>query len=670
MDRRSIGLIGAVVALVLFFAVNVLANATLRTARVDLTAEKLFTLSEGSRSIARDLDEPIRLYLYVSQAQAREIPTIKDYADRVRDVLESYVLHADGNLILEVIDPEPFSEEEEEAVREGVAAIPLGTGDPLYFGLVGTNATDDREVIPFFDPFDQDKERFLEYDISRLIYSLAHPEKKKVAVLSSLPIDGGPPTNPFTPQPHPRWKFLDQLESFFDVEVLETDVEEIAGDVDVLLLVHPRDLGDATLYAIDQYVMRGGNLIAFVDPHCEEDQSANDPNNPMAQFGASRASDLNRLFQAWGFEEVPNKAVGDRQHALGVSINERNRRVAVDYVIWMRLGQESFDETDAITSHLDQIMMAAPGFLRPTPDAETEFTPLIQSSEDSMEIDVGRLQFQPDPKGLLASFVSGNQALTLAARISGPAKSAFASGKPGAATAAEEDDGHDHAGELEEDGSEAGTNGNGADGATGDEGAGDEAAGADGHLAASEGSIHVIAVADADMLADRWWVEEQRLAGLSLGFAKTSDNVDFTINAIENLLGGDELISIRARGRFSRPFGRVQELERAAREEHISQETELNRQLQEAQRRINKLQREKSPDSALILSPAQQEELAKLRAAEIETKRKLREVQHSLRKEIDGLGTRLKWLNIALIPVLVSAAAIALGAWRIQRRGT
>ena len=288
-----------------------------------------------------------------------------------------------------------------------------------------------------------------------------------------------------------------------------------------------------------------------------------------------------------------------------------------------------------------------------------------------MEIDVGRLQFQPDPKGLLASFVSGNQALTLAARVSGPAKSAFADGRPGGAAAVEDE--HDHDGASDEhdhDSDDDSGAEEGADGEGPEAGDADAAAGGAGHLAASEGPIQLIAVADADMLADRWWVQEQRLAGLSLGFSKTSDNVDFLINAIENLLGGDELISIRARGRFSRPFGRVEELERAAREEHISQETELNRQLQEAQRRINELQREKSPDSALILSPEQQDELVKLRAAEIETKRKLREVQHSLRREIDGLGTRLKWLNIALIPVLVSAAAIALGAWRIQRRGT
>ena len=417
----------------------------------------------------------------------------------------------------------------------------------------------------------------------------------------------------------------------------------------MLVLIHPRELSESTLYAIDQFVLRGGNLVAFVDPHCEEDQSAVDPTNPMSQFGASRSSDLNRLFQAWGFESIPNKVVGDRQNALRVQVpDDRGQRTPIDYVVWQELVRENIDEEDPVTSLLTRILLAAPGALRPTAEATTTFVPLLSSSEDSMEIDVGRLQFRPDPKGLLASFVPGYQPLTFAARVTGEVETAFPDGRP--ADAGEgEDSAADSDGDVEGEG----------------DGESDLM-----HLERSSGPIHVVAVADADMLSDRWWLTEQQLMGLSLGMKKSSDNADFLVNCIENLLGGEELISIRARGGYSRPFGRVEDLQKEAEQNYLSQQVELERRLQETEQRINTLQSEKSPDSALILSPEQEAELARAQEDMLETKRKLRDVRHELRKDIESLGTRLKWINILLIPALVSAAAVALGTLRIRRRGT
>jgi len=642
MNKLSVGLFGAIIAIVLFFGINVLANAALRNVRVDLTQEKLYTLSEGSRNIARKVDEPILLYFFYSEAGGRQYPQIKDYAGRVRDVLDEFVAHSDGNLILEVINPEPFSEEEERAVREGILALPLRSGDPLYFGLVGTNATDEREVMPYFDAFDPAKQRFLEYELSRLIYTLAHPDKNKLAVLSSLPIQGAPPDpmmqmQGLPPQGPPPWKILAHLGQFFETQVLEATATEVPADTDVLVLIHPKDLSDATLYAIDQYVLAGGKLVAFVDPHCEEDPAGQ--RNPMQQQQApvSAASDLNRLFQAWGFEMVPSKVAGDRQNALRVQYQDGQGRMKEGpFVVWLGLSEDDVDPEDAITSRLDLgLRLNSPGVLRATANAETSFAALAQTSEESMEIDAAMLQFRPNPDSLMRNFVPGFQRLTLAARVTGEVASAFPDGDPAVTAPAPEDAAE-----------ETDT----------------------GHLARSNGSINVVAVADVDMLADRQWVQEQRLMNISLGFTKLSDNGDFLVNAVEHLLGGSDLISIQSRGNYARPFDRVDQIRLDAEQRFRSEEMELERRLQEVSRRIQELQSEGAPGGTVLVPEDLVAQIAQARQDELDTKRELRNVQLNMRKDIERLGSRLKLMNIGLIPLLVSAAAIALGAWRVQRR--
>jgi len=642
MEKRSIGLIAAIIAIVLFFGVNVLANAALRSVRVDLTEEQLYTLSEGSKNIARDVDEPIRLYFFYSESGGRQYPLIKDYAGRVRDVLDEFVANSDGNLILEIIDPEPYSEAEEQAVREGILPMPLPSGDPLYFGLVGTNATDDREVMPYLDAFDPAKQRFLEYELSRMIYTLANPDKNRVAILSSLPLEGMP-QNPMMQQQQgpPPWKILAHLNRFFDTVMMAPTDTEIPADTDVLVVIHPKDLSNATLFAIDQYVLGGGKLIAFVDPHCEADPAGQQ--NPMQpQPGASAASDLNRLFQSWGFEMVTSKVAGDRKNALRVQYQDGQRLKEGPFVVWLQLGEDALDPEDAITSRPDLgLRMNSPGILQPLPDAKTTFTPLVQTSEESMEIDGGMLLFRPNPDALMRNFVPGFQKLTLAARITGEARTAFPEGDPAGAPDAPEN------GEPEE----------AADAtATGPE--------------LTSGAIQMIAVADVDMLADRQWVQEQRLMNISLGLTKLSDNGDFLVNAIENLLGGNDLISIQSRGNYARPFERVDQIRLDAEQRFRSEEMELERKLQEVTRRIQELQSESAPGSTVLVPDDLAQQIAQAKQDELDTKRALRNVQLDMRKDIERLGTRLKWMNIGLIPVLISAAAIALGAWRVQRRSS
>ncbi len=658
MDKRKVGFLGALLALVLFFAVNVAAGAGLRALRFDLTEEKLYTLSDGSKKIVANLEEPIRLQLYVSKDAARRDPSIQDYANRVRDVLEEFEARSGGNLALQVVDPEPFSEEEERAVRDGVAGIPLSEKDVLYFGLVGNGPTNDEpEVIPFFGNIAggrldfESKERFLEYDVARLIYTLSHPDKKKVGVLSSLPIEGSMPDNPYLRQQgSPPWKILDQIGQFFELTPVDAHGDALPEDLDVLVAIHPRDLSRKMLYAIDQYVLGGGKLVAFVDPHCEADDSQADPSNPMSRFGASRASDLNELFHAWGFEVVPNKVVGDRDYAASVQVpGSRGQGVeVVPYLVWLDLSADTTAKEDPITSQLTRILMKSAGILRATEGATTTFEPLIHTSETTMEYDAGRLQFMPDPQGMLREFVSGYQTLALAARVSGETKSAFPDGPP--KDEAAEDAPEDEAGTAE---------------ATAE--AGPDAA-ASGHLAAANAPIHVIAVADADMLADAAWLQEQRLGPINLGFTKLSDNADFLIGAIENLLGGEELTSIRARGRFQRPFEKVNEMRKVASQRYQSEKDELERQRTEILRSIDEIARG-STEEKVILTPEQLADLDRKQDELANTNRRLREVRHGLNQEIEGFGTKLKFLNIGLIPLVMSVAACALFAWRVQRRG-
>ena len=376
----------------------------------------------------------------------------------------------------------------------------------------------------------------------------------------------------------------------------------------------------------------------------------------MGAMGAPRASDLNRLFQAWGFEQVPGKVAGDRENAVQVSYQDGGKVKQVRYVVWQRFGQDAIDREDVVTSLLNEMFLESPGVLRPTLDATTTFTPLIQTSEESMEVDVGMLQFMPDPERLLSQFVPGFERLTVAARVSGDVQSAFPDGPPGAAA----DDTPPMDEEVDEEGDEDGESPEDESGETPE---------ADGdHLAASAGPINVIVAADVDMLWDERWVQEQRFAGLSLGWQKVSDNGDFLTNALENLIGGEELLSIGVRGGYSRPFGRVEEIQRDAEQRYLSQEQELEQRLQEAEQRINELQKEKATDSALILSPEQQAELKRARQDMLDTKRSLRDVQHNLRKDIERLGSRLKLINIALVPLVVGVAALALGTYRIRRR--
>jgi ABC-type uncharacterized transport system involved in gliding motility auxiliary subunit len=622
-------LVGLAVVLVLLLSINILGGASLRSTRLDLTENKLYTLSEGTKAVLSKVEEPITLRLYYSKTLAQEVPTLPGYARRVEELLLEYVHHSNGKLTLEQYDPEPFTETEDRAVQYGLQGAPLPGGDTLYFGLAASNTIGDEEIVPFFQPSPQ-KEAFLEYDLTMLIHRLSNPEKLVIGVMSSLPIEGAAAANPFMQQDLPEpWFVMDQLRQQHETQTVMTTVTEIPAEVGVLLVVHPKELGDATLYAIDQFVMRGGKVIAFVDPYCEADIPPQDPQNPMAAMMAPRASTLGPLFDAWGVELVGETLAGDRQNALSVTFENRGREEPVPYVLWFGLGAESFNEGEVASRDLKEVRFGTAGILRPREGASTDFAPLIQSSTESMEIAVNRIQFAPNPPELLADFFPTKTPFTLAARVSGPSKSAFPDGRPVPADETALEDPAEHVAEA--------------------------------------ASIQVVVVSDADMLADRWWVRVQNFGGMRLGM-KTADNGDFLTNVLDVMQGSTDMISLRGRGGSTYPFEVVEEITRVAEQQYRAEEQRLVDVLESGQRRLNELQSKKEGDSLLMLSPEQEAEIERLIDEQVATRTTLRDVRRGLRKDVESLGAKLKWLNMGAVPGLVLLFALCMVVYNVNRR--
>ena len=301
LKKSTLGSATLVVAGLLFVGVMVLANLLLRSAQFDLTADRLYTISDGSRNIVHGLKEPVNLYFFFSEKTAASLPQMQTYGVRVRELLEKLVSISGGKLTLKIIDPQPFSEEEDRATELGIQSVPVTAGgEKLYMGVAATNSTDGKESIAFLDPA-QDEQ--LEYDVAKLIYKLGNAKKPVIGWLSALPMQGD--FDMQTGRPRPPWVIYGQLEQLYTVKALEPTLTGIDADVDELVIVHPKHLPPAALYAIDQFAMRGGHVLAFVDPVAQQDQSGNDPNNPMAQFAADKSSTLGPLLTAWGVDYDP-----------------------------------------------------------------------------------------------------------------------------------------------------------------------------------------------------------------------------------------------------------------------------------------------------------------------------------------------------------------------------
>ena len=610
MNKHLFSVVGLIFIAVLLVAINALAGAAFKSARLDLTAAHFYTLSDGTKNILKNLDDTVTLRFFFSEKLTQSSPGITNYARRVRDLLEEFVTHSNGKLKLVIADPEPFSDEEDQAVQNRMQGVPFDSAGSLaYLGLVGSGATDEKEVIPFFQ---MDREQSLEYDITRLIYNLSHPVKKPVGIITTLPIEGVPP-NPAMPlRTNTEWAVLNVVRQTFTLRFLGVDVDMVPDDIDVLMVVHPKDISEKTLYAIDQFALRGGRVLMFIDPLAEEDST-----------GGARSSNPKQLLDAWGVELVDGKVAGDIQSATRVSVSGGLQPQSIEYVAWLSLKSQNFNKADFVAGGLDQINMASPGILKKKPEATTEFTPLIETSERAMPIETLRLQ-NPNPSELFNMYKPGTEKLTLAARIRGKTKSAFPQGAP-----------------VKFDSAAA-------------------------PLTEAKDAINVIVVADVDLLSDRFWVDVRNFFGQRVATPRAG-NATFVVNALDNLSGSSDLISLRSRGEFSRPFEKVKEIQRDAEKRFLDKEKEVREKLKETERKIQALQSQKQAGNAVLLSNEQRQEMENFRKEQVKTRKELRNVQHELRKNIEALGTQLKFINIGLVPLIVVLFAAGIGFYRSRR---
>ena len=646
MTSRMMTTTGVVLALVLLFAVNILASRLLGPARIDLTENRLFTLSEGTRGILTSLDEPLTLRFYLSQRELERVPGIGGYADRVRALLDEYRRLAGGKLTLHVIDPEPFSEEEDRAVGYGLRGVPLGLDEGIfYFGLAGTNSVDDEEVIPFFAA---EREQFLEYDVTRLVYSLTSPKQKIVGVLSSLPIEGqGPPMQAamggMGAQP---WMVVDQIRQLFELRSLHPKLDEVPDDIDVLMLVHPQTLPREALYAIDQYVLRGGRVVAFVDPYSEtqQDAMAGGFMSPVA----SRRSEIDELLSAWGVT-LGEDVVADLELALKVRMEQSGRVLTFDYPVWMNITPQTFDQEDIVTGDLANLGFGTPGYLEPAEGATTTFTPLVTTTPRAAQFTPAQIAaVTTDPRDLLDEYTPQDRPYTVIARVSGKVGTAFPDGRPVLELSEDEDTSETT---EADDAAESGTEPKAE------------------HLSESTEDAQIILVADADMLADRFWVVVQEFLGSRIAIPSAA-NGTLVINALDNLTGSGDLISVRNRGTFTRPFTRVVALKQRAERAFRAKEQELIAQLEETESRLVELEESNQGNDTLILTDAQRDELVRFRQERVRIGKELREVRRQLRADIEALEAWLKFANIGLVPILIGITGLVAGLLQLRRRRT
>jgi ABC-type uncharacterized transport system involved in gliding motility auxiliary subunit len=632
--RLAASALGVTAAAGLAVGVNMLADRLAPRARVDLTEQNLHTVAGGTEQVLAGLKDPITLRLFYSRKLGAAVPSYGAYADRVREMLAEYVALSNGKLRLEVLDPEPFSEIEDRALAHGLQGVPVDqSGEQVYFGLAASNMVDDERTIPFFQP---DRERFLEYDLTRLVHELSNPRRPVVGVMSSLPLNGDPRAMMMrqSSQFGQPAAVMTQIRQFFTVKDVALDAQAIDPDVQVLLVAHPQGLSESAQYAIDQFVMRGGKLLLLLDPHSES--QAIRPGS-AGQPGGGTSSSLDRLLDAWGVEAPSDKVVLDLRGAWRVRASPSDRVQAVDYLAWFNLQGDGLNRGEVALAQLEQVTLASAGEVRKKDGAAVEFVPLLSSSPQSMTVDAERVRQNPNPTRLLSEFSADGKRRVMAARVRGQVNSAFPGGPPAPPEGQARPEGFPE------------------------------------HRARSEGPANVVVANDSDLLEDRFWVRVQDFFGQQVT-TPFSGNGPLVVNLLDALSGSDALISLRSRGESARPFELVEEIRREADAKFRQTERALRERLERTEARLRELRGGATPAAAggerpqAVITPEQRAEIDAAREEIQRTRRELRGVQLELRRDIEWLEGVLRFANIAVVPALLVLFAVGLGVLRARRR--
>ena len=627
-NGNRLAIAGLALLLILFLSVNVLSSGWLTSARLDLTKDKLYTLSESTIKLLKDVREPVTFRLYLSGGLAQAVPHLGIYANRVRDLLLEYQSISNGKVKLEVLDPAPFSSIEDRAVAAGLRGIPaVSGGDNMYFGLVGSNTTDDIETIPFIQI---DREAFLEYDLSKMLYALVTSKPTVVGIVSTLPTDGTMKvTATGRQEPVAPYVVRNQIGELFETRFLGKEIDEVPSDINVLMVVHPKNQSARTIFAIDQYLLGGGKAIIFVDPFAEVE-------GMQGQMLGSTigGSSLEKIFKVWGIEYDINTVVGDRLSARKVLPEAGNR--PIEYLPWLELRGPSLDRSSPITSGIDVVALASAGHLSVKDNSSLKMTPLLISSPGAGLIDSKKVQGFRNPKKLLREFKADKKQYILAGRVTGSVQTAFPDGVPAP--------GKDQDGKLVEVNPWQRP-----------------------ILAQSESPLDVIVIADADILADRFWVIMRDFAGQRVP-VPTANNGDFVLNSIEALAGSSSLMELRGRGSASRPFKVLQDIQKTASQKFEDKERGLRQTITKTEKKLQQLRRRNPESSAKVVSERDRREMEKMQREILGFRSELRKVRRSLTQDYQRLEMQLWFLNIALVPILLIIFSIALSGIRIIRR--
>jgi ABC-type uncharacterized transport system involved in gliding motility auxiliary subunit len=601
--------------------------------RVDLTREKAYTLSEGTRAILRRLDSPVKVRFYCTQSEAPTPVTVylRDYARQVEDLLAEYQQVAGDKLVVERFDPQPDSDAEDSARLDGLEAQSLPSGEKFYLGLA-VSLLDSRQTLPFLSPA---RERQLEYDLSRAISRVVTPDRQVVGLMSPLPVFGLP-SNPMMMQMGQRgqepWAIVSELQQDFTVKSVPMDTDGIDPDIRVLLVIHPRDISDRAQYAIDQFVLRGGKLLAFLDAQSLVDSRGQ---NPMLGAMPGGGSSLDKLLKAWGLQFDVARVVADRnfQMELGESGDLSQQKPA-----WLAVTPDGLNTNDLTTAELDNLWLFAAGAFTGRAAPGLSESVLIKSTTDSQLVEGTLAAFSGE--SILKDFKPSGVEYALAVRLTGRFKTAFPEGKPPASKA---------------DGAE--TPSTNAPAAKPDEG-----------LKESRKDSTVILVGDADMIYDGYALRRVNSPFGTLAMPMNA-NLSFVQNAVEQLAGDDNLIGVRSRAVLNHPFTRVRKIEAEADAQYLAKIKQLQESRDQAVTRLNELQKQKSQNQRYILSPEQSAELESLRRQEADISRELRQVDKNRRREIVSLQRRVQVFNLAAVPLTVCLAGISLAIYKRKRTG-
>ena len=612
--NKFFGYLNIVFLLVLFVSVNIWGGRLFNSVQLDLTEDKIFSISGATTEVLESIKEPIRLSFYTSENLSLLGPDYISLMLRIEGLLETYKLVAGSNLIIERIVPKPFSPEEDQAVSDGIHAIPDVLGNSqIFFGLTGHNSTNGFYTIPHFAP---EQNNLIEYELTRLIYDLENTKKRTVAIYGDLPISGD------KTQRVPPWTILETIKRFFSVQILFGDVQRFSSNIDVLVLTEPGELSKTTLYAIDQFILRGGRVLAFLDPFNE---TLDVSQNSQPSVPRSRGLDnFTKLLSAWGIEIPTRTVVGDLGGAINVQMTRNDRILATKYPVWFDVKEDGFVSDEVITSGLSRISLRSAGYIKHSPQQSLKFQPILLASRESGFIDVSKIEYAPNPVEILANLQQTTEQKVLMARLSGAFKTAFPDGAPVANVNSENN--------LP-------------------------------HLNDSVQPSAVLLVADADLLADEAWLENKNLGGQTLK-VPLANNGNLVVNALEQLVGTSSMIGLRGKGTLKRRFTLLEKLEQEAEIKYRKKENKLLTKIEDGKKFIEQIQRTEIKQG-IVYSQEQQMELERKRNEMIEARKELRDVQFSAKENITELKNKIIFYNIWSVPILLLLLIFGLNLVRV-----